>query len=280
MTGPATSATMAQLFQNSCALSWCSTAPQLRNSVAIECGCAGCAPSRARLRAPLSPQLRSAGAALSLRHRCARHTIDDITLGHTQTAQPAPSMGSHRSAVPRHQPDAQRAPQAILRGKGREGGIELSCRAHAFITATTPSKSAPRLHLDRDYAEPARRAGLSAAHDEVRHAVGRTSILRTRLITLCFPKAGRKPTVKTHGRRGFSARSLSTPLFPASVSVGARRAGRSTIRCSWLSLKRPHRVPAGRKIPLSFPISCARRVSRWLFPQLIAAVCSKTAGRR
>lgn len=72
MTAPATSATMAQLSQNGCALSQCSMAPQLRNSVAIECGCAGCAPSRAQLRAPLSPQLRSAGAALSLRHRYAQ----------------------------------------------------------------------------------------------------------------------------------------------------------------------------------------------------------------
>lgn len=82
MTAPATTAIIAQPFQFDCALSYPSTRPQPRNLVAIECGCAGCAPPRARQHAPLEPQLRSADAALSLRPRCAPQDIGSITAAH------------------------------------------------------------------------------------------------------------------------------------------------------------------------------------------------------
>jgi len=70
----ATTAINAQPFQFGCALSGRPTVPQPCNHAPIEIGCAGCAPSRARQLAPLVPQLRSAGAALSLRSRFAERT--------------------------------------------------------------------------------------------------------------------------------------------------------------------------------------------------------------
>jgi len=74
MTVSATTAINAQPFQFGCALSGRPTVPQPCNHAPIEIGCAGCAPSRARQLAPLVPQLRSAGAALSLRSRFAERT--------------------------------------------------------------------------------------------------------------------------------------------------------------------------------------------------------------
>lgn len=311
MTGPATSATMAQLFKNGCALSRCSTCPQPRNLVAIGCGCASCAPPRARLRGPLSPQLRSADAALSLRPRCTQPTT--ITLGSPHS--PTPSIitdsptaslrevstsgrgrgsaddprcgvdsqrGSRSWIVRRHIPNLAARPVESFAGLAR-AKTAASSRTHQrgpqrVCGAWSTKRAAPATAPFQD--DRARRASPMGDHHEGRKLpICFPARVLARVTRLILRVNVLRRSVCAHHREGFQARNASTP-FALVDTGGERSAAASAARCPRVSATKSRNDPPRGKYRARAEVVPAIPISRPRFPHLFAARCSNIGGHR
>lgn len=233
------------------------------------------------------------------RRRCADH-VDCITQDHPQPTQPSTSVRSFTSNAPRHPANAQRVPQAILRGKGGIDLVALACmltfnadarpirlgRAASFAASPVVSFAV----LDRG-----KTAGSGWTRQRAPQGLAATvcaDTLQTRSAGQA-PKAGfagpssHRPHDRKSRGRGFRARTASAPftLVDTGRSHEARPGRPLAKRLNPPKLpafpaNRPGYGMPGGKSPSRGDIRGARPISRGFFPQLFVADCSNTGRHR